>query len=329
MIETTETDQNNITEYGIFWGADMLNKPSEKAHLIEHFLYERDTIFISAQSGVGKSILTMQMLASLTSGQPFLGSFQVSRPCKVLYLQTEGDRSETIDRIKAMERGVAFNHANWVHVNLDGICLNTPEGYKQFIDLISAPKMKYDVVIIDPLYTTVKGSLNNDDVATDWVRYMRSVRKIYGCAFIVVHHESIKEVWVDGQKLAKGAKDLMGSTYWGAFVTYNFKLTHNAKEGTYTLASGKERNKKVIDTVKLKMIEPSPLMYVIADDTFTLSEATIKNLIIASPRTLEVKEIIKLTNVSRATAYRTIRKLLEDKMIVKHEDDGIVRYGKL
>ena len=290
---------------------------------MENFLYQNDTIFISAQSGVGKSVLALQLLASLTSGKPFLEAFPIDKPKKVLYLQTEGDRAETLERIKCMEKAVAFNHENWVHINLPGVCLNTPEGYKTFMELAAQPKMMYDVIIIDPLYTTVKGSLNNDDVATDWIRYMRSVRNIYDCAFVVIHHDSIKEHWQDGQKVTKSDKDLMGSSYWGAFVTYNYKLTVN-KEGLYTLSSGKERNKLAIDRLNLRMIEPDPLLYVIADDNYTINEKAVKVALMLMAMT--ITEIIAETKLSRATAYRILRKLGDKGLISKTGEGNRVTY---
>lgn len=313
-------------EYGVFWGEGLFCNVSPKVPVIEHILYKGDTIFITAQAGVGKSILALQMMASLSSGKPLFGAFKVHRPNYVLYLQTEGDRVETLERMKAMSKGVSFWFDNIIHVNLDGICLNTAEGYNKFVQLIKAPEIMYDVVIIDPLYTTVKGSLSNDDVATDWIRYMRSLRNFYRCSYIVVHHDSIKEQWSDGVKIEKGPKDIMGSTYWGAFVSYNYKLTVN-KEGIYTLTSGKTRNRYVIDKVQLKMVEPEPLMYVISDESFNVSENQVERLLEDSKEPLGAKQLIEQTGLSRATIYRILKNLSEKDKISKSGDGNSVKYS--
>jgi hypothetical protein len=192
--------------------------------------------------------------------------------------------------------------------------------------MASMPKMQYDVVIIDPLYTTVKGSLNSDEVATDWIRYARAIRRKYKCAFIVLHHESIKEHYIDGAKVAKGDKDLMGSTYWGAFVSFNYKLTENKKDKTYTITRGKERNNKAIDKLVMKMLEPEPLMFVVADDKYSLSEAQISTLLIKETKPLLVREIMEITELSKATVYRVIRGLMLQKRLTKIEDGNNVRY---
>jgi RecA-family ATPase len=255
----TQESADEGIEYGVFWGDSLFAHAKRKAPIIDHFLYVNDTIFINAQTGVGKSIFLLQMLASLTTGESFLGAFKIHGPKNVLLLQTEGDRVETLQRLNAIGRGVRIDHDRWVHVNLDGICLNTQQGLNDFMKMIEAPGINYDVVIIDPLYTTVKGSLSSDDVATDWIRSARAIRRKYQCAFAVSHHDTIKTQYYEGQVLQQSSKNLMGSSYWGAFTSYNFKLT--LRNGIYTLTSGKERNPQVIDTIHMRLIEPDPLTF--------------------------------------------------------------------
>lgn len=317
-IEHTEAPKEP-SEYGVFWGEGLFAEIPRKEALIEHILYEKDAIYISAQPGVGKSVLALQMVASLTSGQPFLESFDVKRQCNVLYLQTEGDRAETIRRVKCMEKALCFDHTRWVHINLDGICLNTPEGIEQFKALAAYPKLDYDVIIIDPLYTTVKGSLSSDDVATDWIRNLRSIKRLYNCAFVILHHETVKELYVEGQKIAKSAKDLFGSTYWIAFGSYNFKLA-GSKERGFTLTRGKERGDAVIDNINLKLLEPAPLLFVPADGELSSSELAVLRILRDKGTAQGASQLIQETQLSRATVYRVLRTLLKDEKIVKHTD---------
>ena len=319
------SDDFEASEFGVFWGESLFVGVPPKEPLIDHVLYERDVIFVSAQAGVGKSVLVMQMMASLTSGTPFLDSFEVSRPHNVLLLQTEGDRAETLRRIKCMEKAVKFDHSRWVHVNLDGICLNTTEGLNKFMALIDAPKLRYDIIIIDPLYTTIKGSMNDDEAVSDWVRNIRAVKQKFNCAFIVVHHESIKEMYVEGQRVSKGAKDLMGSSMWGAFGSYNFKLAGNVDKG-FTFIRGKERSPNIIDNLSLRLVEPDPLFFVMAEDELNLSETQVFKLLGEVGKPLTAQEIIRLTKLSKATVYRVIRQLSKNDKIMKCSGENVVGY---
>jgi hypothetical protein len=217
-----------------------------------------------------------------------------------------------------MSHGLEFNHDNWVHINLDGICLNTPEGHSEFKRLLAEPHIVYEVIIIDPLYTTLRGSMNSDDVATEWVRYARGIRRVYPqCSFIIVHHESIKDFYIEGAKVKKSTKDIMGSTYWGSFATYNFKLTYNPSTNIHTLSSGKERNRKVFDHIDMRLLEPDPLLFVTAEDNLSISEAQVLKFIQDCNNTCNVREIMDTTKLSRATCYRVLRNLIEAGKIRK------------
>lgn len=294
-------------EFGVFWGSSLFLNTTPKEFLISNFLRERDAIFITAPAGIGKSILCLQMIAALTSGTSFLGDFRVARACNVLYVQTEGDRVETIERIRAMEEGVVFNHSKWVHININGLALNTDEGFVEFREMLRAPNIDYDVIIIDPLYTTLKGSINSDEVATDWIRNMRKLSKDYNCAFVIMHHDSIKSFVVNGVQMAKPTKDLMGTSVWSWFTSYNFKLY---KRGDiHILERGKERGRDIIDVIPLKMMEPSPLMYVIAEDNFTECEGRVVDMLRGAGSSVYARDIIQSTEISKAQVYRILTKL--------------------
>lgn len=311
-------------EYGVFWGPQLFEGLGPKDPVIENLLYRNDIICISAESGVGKSIFVLQMLAALTSGKPFLDAFKVTRPSNVLYFQTEGDRVETIDRLAHMAKGVSIDHDKWVHINLDGISLNTSAGYNQFMELATKPDIQYDVIILDPLYTTVKGSLISDEVVTDWVRYIRKIRAEFGCSIIIVNHEGKASI-VEGKMMPKGLKDVFGSTFWVAHVNYNFKLKVD-RNGLFTLESGKERTRHVVDKLEMRMIEPEPLMFVLADTDTSLKEIQITKLLGEAERPLFIREIIRSTESSRATVYRILNKLLDSGKVRKIGNNSSFRY---
>lgn len=298
-----------VTEFGVFWGKNLFKGLGDKDPIIEHILYKGDTICIAAEPGVGKTVLALQMIANLTTGTSFLDEFIISRPYKVLLLQTEGDRCETMNRFESISKGMPINYENFVHMNIDGICLNTKEGCDKFLEMARLPKMLYDVIMIDPLYTTVKGSLSSDDVATDWIRAKRSIKKEFkGASFVIINHESVKPRIVDGKVMAKSKKDSFGSTFWSA--DFNYFYTLRVKDNLFTFESGKERNKYIIDKVDMYMLEPEPLMYVLADKDISLKEIQIYKLLKESAIPLDVSSIKKRTDISRATIYRVLAKLL-------------------
>mgnify|MGYP001579601723 CR=1 FL=1 len=305
------------SEYGIFWGENLFVGGDKKEPIIEHFLYERDAMCLIADPGVGKSVLALQIIASLTTGAPLFGSYEVKKICNVLYVQTEGDRVETIERIRAMEWVCAFDHSKWAHLNLPGILLNTNEGFDKFKAYADQPQELWDVVIIDPLYTTVKGSMLRDDVATDWVRNLRQLRGEYGSAFIILHHDNKETRTSDGDLMPRNKSAVFGSVFWGAFFNQTFKLS--VHKGFHKLDSGKQRSGKMVDIVELEMMQPSPLYYKMVTDPAIDAESIVyKQVRIWGP--CPAHKIVSVTGLSRASVYRALRTLLNSEKVTKLDE---------
>ena len=303
-------------EYGLFTGPEIFNYSDEKTPIIEHFLYERDCVWIDSKAGEGKSLIAKTLLCNLTTGMPFLDTYAIDRPRKVLYVQTEGDRSETIERLKLMQEATPLDNNNWVHMNWDGLTLNTYEGFTMFSERISDMRMKYDVIIFDPLYTTVKGSLSADDVATDWIRNVRKLRSQYNCAIIILSHKPKDSYTQQGKILDKGNDNLFGSAYWIAFANQNFKLSNH--KGLLTLRRGKQRGNKIVDLIEMQIVESDTMLKL--SNRAELSDQNsilIFNKIERSEKPVSVKSIMGTTDIPQATVYRVLSKFVKDKMIEK------------
>lgn len=282
-----------------------------KVELIEHILYAKDVICISAAPGIGKTMLALQMLCAMTSGTAFLGTYRVPRALNVLYIQTEGDRGETLDRLELMAEGCKIDHTRWAHINLPGVALNDIVDYQKLENLIKSCVMLYDVIIIDPLYTTVRGSLKEDVVATEWIKNIRRLKAIFGCAIMILHHDA-KPVYQDGSMIDMGNNNTYGSVFWQAFFNYNFRLKKT--KDVYSLEGGKQRTNKIIDKVEM-VLRDDPLMFVpVCDDTDVNTFKVIHSLK-DTPEGMTAKDIIKKSGVSKATVYRIINKLLDNYQI--------------
>ena len=316
MIQESVIESRDDKEFGVFYGNSLYSNTNRKKFLIDHILYEKDSICISSDPGIGKSILAIQMMANLTMGKPFLDVYNIDRPCNVLYFQTEGDRSETLERIKNMKHGLDIDDNRWAHINLPGICLNTKQGFQQFRDLLSRPGMKYDVIIIDPVYTTVLGDLSKADVATDWVRNLRSIRGEYKCSFICLHHEN-KEGFEKGKPIPRNKNNVIGSVFWGAFFNQTFKLRKHY--GVHVLETGKQRSGKIIDKIEMKMLEPKPLMYVQKDNDLNINELKVECELKHNHDPMLARKIADNTQVSRATVYRILKKFQDNGKIMQND----------
>ena len=315
---------NTYAEFGIFWGDEVFNYPPEKDAIIDQLLYENDVICISSAPKVGKSILAKQIMCCLTTGTPFLDTLRVHKKQNVLYVQTEGDRSETIQRLDAMRLGVSVDWSRVFHMNVHGMTLNTPDGYQTFCELASQPKVKYDVIIIDPLYTTVKGSLRNDDVATDWIRNVRDFKGNHGAAVIVINHDVKDMMDNKGKVIERGANQTFGSQMWLAFFNHNFRL--RKVKDVHVLECGVQRSGKIIQKLEMKLLEPKPLMFVNDAINVNSRENKLLDLLKKHEFGVTIEMVIKETNMSKATAYRAVSDLNKDGLITKRDIDGTNHY---
>lgn len=303
-------------EFGVFWGPDLYTQVIDKAPIVEDFLYTNDVICIAADAGVGKSLFALQLMCNLTTGLPFLGTYRIPKPCNVCYLQTEGDRGETVDRVRAMAQGIGIDNSRWCHINLAGICLNTTEGMTQLKAYMAKPTMPFDVLIIDPLYTTVKGSMSKDEVATDWIRNVREVKEMFkNCALVILHHLP-KDNYVDGMLVPK---TMFGSAMWKAYVNYSYSFS--AKDGRHTLKLEKRRNDKVgFDHLEMKLLEPLPLRFVYADNDPSLAKTQVREMLKDAKGQRTARQIIDTTGLSKATVFRVVKILLQDGVIARTTD---------
>ena len=110
-----------MSEYGIFYGDKLFPSKTTKVPIIENFLYEKDVMCIKSKEGVGKSILAQQLVFCLTSGTDLFDTYHINKPYNVLWIQTEGDREETFERIASMEKGLTIDpsHGNVLSLQFD------------------------------------------------------------------------------------------------------------------------------------------------------------------------------------------------------------------
>jgi len=301
-------------EFGVFTGDEIFNYSNEKKAIIEHFLYERDCMCIDSKAGEGKTLVALTLICNLTTGTPFLDTYTIDRPRKVLYVQTEGDRAETLERLQLISHKTPINNDNWVHLNWDGLTLNTPEGFKIFEDLIAIHPMKYDVIIFDPLYTTVKGSLSSDEVSSDWTRNIRKLRETYNCAILALAHKAKETYLQNGQKIERGADNLFGSVYWSAFLNQNFKLDNVG--GMLTLTRGKQRSTKIVDLIEMKIVETDDwLLLTNKEDLSDRNSVVIFDIIEKAGKPVSVKTLFKESEIPESTVHRAVRKLMNERRI--------------
>lgn len=174
-------------------------------------LMEETVNILIADGGVGKTTLVTQLCLALASGTPFLG-FNCSEPVSVLLLEAEGARSLYRARSGKAARtlGIKDYYVNerwsiqskWMgDFNAGGMMVE---------DQIRKSGAK--VVVMDTLgYFLGDGDENS---AKDWKKYimfpLRRLKAMYGCAFIILHHEGKPGEYRTGHHRGRGSSAMFG-----------------------------------------------------------------------------------------------------------------------
>lgn len=164
-----------------------INTDIKKDVIIDQIMKSKGVYLLVSNPKVGKSMLALQLSNSVANGIPFLG-YDVN-PSPVLYISTESDSSQLLDRLKIME----------LCPNKDSLYIKDRES-KMDIDLRD---MEYDIkcfseehggrlIIIDMLKDIdfgVEYDINSyQDVAQKVMPKLRYYCDKYNVTFLVTHH---------------------------------------------------------------------------------------------------------------------------------------------
>jgi archaellum biogenesis ATPase FlaH len=291
----------------------------DREPIIDGMLYKGDYVMFMAEEKIGKTILSQQLVCSLSTGTPMFKTFEINKPYKVWYMFNEVRMDELKERFIAMKNGIDINTDNITLIPFKFL-FNTEIGKQQLNQIVFENKDNLpDVIILDALYKAIDGSIKDDNVANTFNHIFRNfATDLGGCARIVVHHLNKPSKDQDGKFRKRTDKDSFGSAFILADVDHCFRLEKygddpNTKDRM--LKCETQRSGNIIETIRLRLIEPDPLYYEVVSVHIEEKAQIIKMLNCISKQS--IKNIMKETKMSRAVAYRVIKELLEENLIVK------------
>jgi hypothetical protein len=311
--------------YSYVRGKDIVTiNDSEQTPIIDGIINQGDYVLFIAEEKVGKTIFSQQLCCSLSTGKDFLNVFPVNKPCKIWYMFNEVRIGQIQKRFINMSHGI--------DIDLDNITLipfkfrfNTPTGHDQLQEIIHENKNNYpDVIILDCLYKAVKGSLKDDNVINDFnFNFSSFANAMGGCARIVVHHLTKPSKDVDGSYFARTDKDSFGSAFLLADVDHVFRLEKYGADPTTKeriLKCDTQRSGNIIETTRIRLIEPDPLYY----EYVTLHTEDKAELITIFNKynKLTRAELMKHTRISKTKLFNILKTLLNEDIIYKFKEEG-------
>lgn len=194
-------------------------------------------VTLAARYKVGKTTFVTNLLKSLVDGDPFLGEFpvmQVQRPV-VVFNHELSDRQFTMWLRKS---GIRNTHMI-IPVNLrgQGLYLQDEEAQEWAIELLR--KYKAEVWIIDPLQAALRGTVNDDQVASDWIAATDRVKAESGVSelLLVTHTGHLSKADEYGRS---GNERSAGSARWAGWPDALWSYTKDDEGTRYLSAEGRD-----------------------------------------------------------------------------------------
>lgn len=324
-----------MSDFGVFSGKEFFELQfPERKFLVDKIMREKDSVLFVGGEKAGKSVLIKQLICSLVTGtHPFLDEYEVLKPCKVTYVQLEGELGDTQDRFKRMITALDFNTDNFQMIFLQPQRLHEKDPLEALmadIEMFHKP----DVIIIDPLYfACVGGSISDDEHIIKFTGNMRVMKDHFGCSLVIVHHTHKVKLTKDGDVMQEGDDATFGSTFLKAWPDHLILFTYNKKTGLRHMSCGTQRSGDIVKNLALELIQPNPLYFRRLTDPSETGRAMaicellnrMENLNIG----LTADQICHALEIKRSTFYKNIKQPLSEKMITKDDSKRPVIYRVL
>lgn len=215
----------------------------ESQLLGDRFLCRGGSLGIVGQTGLGKSSFAMQAAVSWALGADVFGIKPV-RALKSVIIQGENDDGDLAEAMQGVVRGLNLTERAG---ELDGQLTIYTEASRTARDFAALARLlilehKPDLFIIDPWFSYLGGSVNDQAIVTPFLRNMLTPLSLeLGTAFIIVHHTgkppkdaAQRNGWTGGDHAYSGTGSAEFANWCRGMLTIKEK-----SEGLYELRAAK------------------------------------------------------------------------------------------
>ena len=304
---------------------DAMNAAKEERNpIITEMLYEHTIFMLASQPGVGKSVISTQAMAQMSSGMPVFGFFEVPRTQTIYYLQMERTALETLERLRCMSSDITINPDNiYLDDQLKGLSFINEKHAAAVVERIQTvcPKSP-DVIMIDPIYAGVPGGLSKDEPASMFCRFVQLIQHQFKCAVWLNHHQHRHQYTPDGKRIKK-EDSFYGSQWLKALVTSSYSLEYT-DEGSI-LECKKDTYSNLRPTIPL-IFDAETFISTINQKSYDLSVHDRLLVYFRGVKILQKKVSFKEIQAEIGVCIATLRKSLNthpfSSSLIKHKSNG-------
>lgn len=214
---------------------------TDKACLLNDWAFERQgTLAIVAPTGVGKSVLTMQLGAYFACGKPILG-FEPNGILRVLTVQSEDSDNDIATMRDGAFHNLTDEEIDQVNRNVAIVRLRGLTGNAFFAALDRyCSEFKPDVIFVNPVMKYFDGDAISNEAVTKFFNRLEPLLERHNCGAILVHHTTKQKENNINPTLASYAG--FGSSIWGNSVRDTMSIRRAKTEGYYIIESSKRQS---------------------------------------------------------------------------------------
>jgi len=173
------------------------------APLIEGFLYKQTLNLLTGYAGVGKSIFTLALAKSLTTGEPFLGH-RVIEKGSVLIIDEENPKPFIRDRIAKFK---LLPTSPLYYLHYQSIRVDAPDTINKLLVIVN--KIKPILIVFDSLIRLHSASENDNSAMAQVMDKFREILKYINTTILLVHHD--RKALALLRERVRGAGDILGA----------------------------------------------------------------------------------------------------------------------
>ena len=312
-----------MANYRIYEGSNIFSLSENKSEpLIEGVLYENDVAMIVAPPKTSKTVFSMQMSCSLSSGTPFLNYFDVPQPVRVLYIATEMKDDELKDRYIRTANFVPTNPENLILVCTKGTLFkfNTKYGRQCINNLVEKYKDNPPkVIFIDSVYRAFYGSLIKDDVVNAFLMEVDRLAAEFDAAVVLVHHMKKPSKDEKNREILQTDSDTYGSAFLLGSVDHLIRIeTIRKEDAKYDrfVRCDTQRSGNIMTDIRIRLCQPDPLYFHIIGNN-EVEKRDILQVLKSQTDLVDMEELMKKSRIGRTKLYQVLKELQNEGLIDK------------
>ena len=274
--------------------------------IVEGLIFHDTVNIFYSEPGAGKSVIGINMLASMSGGWPCFGMFQMKRFARCSYLQLEGSKDEQLGRLKDISAIIPIDYANiaW-HTNP----LFVENQYTVTQILKELNEFKPEVVFVDSFYCLTNKGLSKEEGFLPVRQMIKQLKEHTQAAFIIFHHCQ-KPQYQEGKKIEKD-DPFLGSQYMKAFADTMVYCKRTEENKTLLEFTKPHRNNEGIKSLSLMFDKMNWTVTAIPDETSKNAIGVIADFLKKEFLTKDhttAEDIVKATKLT----LRHVRRLKND-----------------